>query len=92
MKVTLLHHAIPDADVLFQDVGGEAVLLSMASERYFGLDPVGTRVWHLLAVDPSLQSAFDALIREYDVEPDRLEAELLALVQQLSDAGLVGIR
>jgi len=30
-------------EVLFQEVGGEAVLLDLASEQYFGLDPVGTR-------------------------------------------------
>ena len=78
--------------MLFQEVGGEAVLLSMALERYFGLDRIGTRVWRLLSGDPSMQSAFDTLIGEYDVEPERLKADLLSLVQQLCDAGLVGIR
>ena len=35
-------------DVLFQEVGGETVLLDLASEQYFGLDAVGTRIWQLL--------------------------------------------
>ena len=91
VKVTLLHHAIPEAEVLFQEVGGEAVLLSLARERYFALDPVGTRIWRAISRDPSLQVAFDALLAEYDVDPARLEADLLALVGQLSDAGLVQI-
>jgi hypothetical protein len=75
--------------VLFQDVAGEAVLLDLASERYFGLDPVGTRIWHLLGNDDSLQSAFDALSAEFEVEPDRLQADLLSLVAELAEAGLV---
>ena len=33
-------------DTLMQELEGESVLLSLASERYFGLDEVGTRIWH----------------------------------------------
>lgn len=92
MDITLLHHAVPDAEVLFQEIGGEAVLLSLSRELYFGLDAVGTRVWRVLVRDSSLQSAFDALRAEYNVEPGRLEKDLLALVGHLRDAGLVQIR
>jgi hypothetical protein len=35
-------------EVLSQELAGETVLLDMASEGYFGLDAVGTRVWQLL--------------------------------------------
>lgn len=91
MNLTLSHRARPADEVLFQDVAGEAVLLNLASERYFGLDPVGTRIWNLLGEDGRLQSAFDALCREYDAEPARLQADLLDLVAQLAEAGLVEV-
>ena len=91
MKLTLSHQAKPSDDVLFQDVGGEAVLLSLSKESYFGLDPVGTRVWSLLNLNSSLQHAFDAMITEFDVAPERLEVDLLTLVEQLADAGLVSV-
>lgn len=91
MTITLSHRAQPADDVLFQDVGGEGVLLNLASERYFGLDPVGTRIWMLLGDDARLQPAFDTLCREYEVEPDRLQADLLSLVEQLAEAGLVEV-
>ena len=34
---------------LFQELQGEAVLLNLKSGVYFGLDPVGTRIWELFA-------------------------------------------
>ena len=34
--------------LLAQELAGETVLLDLASENYFGLDAVGTRVWQLL--------------------------------------------
>jgi hypothetical protein len=89
MKLKLSDRLSAAPDVLFQQVDGESVLLNLASESYFGLDPVGTRVWLLLGEDSSLQRAFDALRAEYEVEPDRLEGDLLALAQSLVDAGLL---
>jgi hypothetical protein len=46
------------------------VLLNLKSENYFGRDPVGTRMWTLLATSDSIQSAYEALLDEYDVGID----------------------
>ena len=91
MTPSLSQQANPAGDVLFQVVGGEAVLLNLASEKYFGLDPVGMRIWTLLIEDAHLQHAFDRMCAEFDVEPAALEADLLALVGKMAEAGLVHI-
>ena len=90
-NITLACRARPSAQVRLQQTGDESVLLDLASERYFGLDAVGTRVWQMLEADPDVRSAHAALVGEYDVDAARLEADLLALLQQLADAGLVAI-
>ncbi|TVQ95023.1 MAG: PqqD family protein [Chromatiaceae bacterium] len=89
MTSTLTDTATPSPEVLFQEIAGEAVLLDLASETYFGLDDVGTRIWHLLHDHGSLRAVYDSMLNEYDVEPARLEDDLLAHVAQLADAGLV---
>jgi hypothetical protein len=89
--LTLACRARPSARVRLQQTGDEAVLLDLASEYYFGLDAVGTRLWRLLEIDPSIRCAFDTLMGEYDVAEDRLERDLLAVIAQLADAGLVTI-
>jgi hypothetical protein len=78
-------------DVLHQEVGGEAVLLDLASETYFALDPVGTRIWELLDGRP-LDAILHVLCDEYDAAPARIEADLLQLAGSLADAGLVRVR
>ena len=92
MNLTLSHQARPSDDVLFQEVGGEAVLLKLASENYFGLDAVGTRIWILLNEAPGLKRAFDILSDAYEVEAEVLERDLLSLVERMADAGLVVVR
>lgn len=89
--VTLSGSAARSGDVLVQEVGGEAVLLDMASERYFGLDPVGARIWALLGEQDGLQGVYDRLCEEYDADPELIRTDLLALLDQLSSAGLIRI-
>ena len=87
--LTLARNAHPSHNALCQVTGDEAVILDMASEQYFGLDRVGRRVWELLSVDSSLEATHQTLLAEFDVDAERMEHDLLALVGQLSDAGLV---
>jgi hypothetical protein len=89
MQPTLADRVSVSPDVLFQEVGGEAVLLDLKSESYFGLDDVGMRIWQLLQEQGSLRAVFDRMLAEYDVDPARLEADLLKHVGELADAGLV---
>lgn len=88
---TLAQRASPSSEVLVREVGGEAVLLDLASESYFGLDPVGTRIWALLGESESLQAVADVLCAEYDAAPERIQDDLLALVARLAEAGLVTV-
>ncbi|MFT3755225.1 MAG: PqqD family protein [Pseudoxanthomonas sp.] len=88
-QVTLSDRVTRSDDVLMQEVGGEAVLLDLASEKYFGLDPVGTRIWELLADAPALEQVHVVLCSEFDAEPSRIEADLLTLAGSLLEAGLV---
>ena len=76
---------------LFQEIGGEGVILDLKSSSYFGLDEVGVRLWQLLQADPSLQAACDNLLAEYEVAPPQLEQDLIKLVDQLVEAGLATV-
>jgi len=89
VNVTISQQLKPSPDVLFQEIAGEAVLLDLASEQYFGLDPVGTRIWQLLGEDGRLEHVLSVLCAEYSVEPSRLQADLLVLANELATAGLV---
>ena len=79
---------IPD-DVLIREIDGEAVLLNLDSETYFGLDEVGVRMWTHLTDSASIQEAFSLLQAEYDVAEDQLRNDLMGLVRQLVDSGLL---
>jgi hypothetical protein len=81
----------PAPKVLFRELGGEAVILDLKTERYLGLDETGTRMWRLLTESDSIQAAYAALLDEYEVEPDRLRLDLVGFVEELSSHGLIEI-
>lgn len=79
------------AEVVFQEIGGESVLLDLRTSTYFGLDPVGTRIWQLLAADGQVGRVVEQMLAEYDVARPRLEADVAALLAELAEAGLVSV-
>ncbi|MEQ2008269.1 MAG: PqqD family protein [Limisphaerales bacterium] len=73
-------------------LGAEAAILQMESGKYYSLNPVGARVWQLLASPKKVSELLAAILAEYEVPADRCHADMLALLQKLQAAGLVEVR
>jgi len=76
-------------DVLFQELQGEAVLLNLKTGVYLGLDAVGTRIWQLLQEDGTLSRVVEVILKEYDVTREKCGSDLLNLVSQMEQQGLL---
>jgi hypothetical protein len=79
-------------DVMLRLIGEEAVILNLKSELYLGLDLVGTRMWMVLHAAPSIQAAYELLLAEFEVEPERLRRDLDKLVDQMLEQGLIELQ
>jgi coenzyme PQQ synthesis protein D (PqqD) len=77
--------------VIYRDVSGEVVLLNLQSGVYYGLDPVGSRMWQLLMEQRPLDDVCSVMLEEYDVTVDVLRADLSRLVDELASKGLVTV-
>ncbi|HEX8871732.1 MAG TPA: PqqD family protein [Candidatus Acidoferrum sp.] len=89
--VELTMRAVVPAHVLIRHLDGESVLLNLESERYFGLDATGTRMWELMTSQPSIASALEKLQEEYEVEPETLRTHLTQLLSGLVENGLLQV-
>ena len=76
-------------EVIFRVFGDEAVILNLATSKYFGLNSVGTRLWQLIAEHGSVEQVIEASLDEYEVEEKQLRQDLTDLIQQLMQKGLV---
>jgi hypothetical protein len=73
----------PSPQAVFQATGPTSVILNLSTEKYYGLDEIGTRFWQLMEQHRRFGPVFDQMLREYDVEADRLEADLERLIAHL---------
>lgn len=72
-------------------VAGEVVILHLDDGVYYGLNAVGTRIWQLVQEPRALRALVDAIVDEFDVDRQRCESDVAALVQELNARGLVTI-
>lgn len=83
--------AVP-SHVLVRVLDGESVLLNLETERYYGLDHTGTRMWQLVTESPNIGAAYQLLLAEFDADPQQLRTHLSDLVIRLRDNGLLEVQ
>ncbi|MFC3098029.1 PqqD family protein [Alteraurantiacibacter palmitatis] len=80
-------------DAVAREVGGELVLMHLASGTYFGLNPVGARIWQLIEDEPrTLASLCEVIAEEFDAPIDVIEQDLAALAGDLAAHSLVEVQ
>jgi hypothetical protein len=79
------------AQVMSRQVGDETVILDLSSGMYFGLDPVGARIWQLLTEGHQLDAVVTTLLAEYAVPENQVRQDVQALLDELVTRGLVEV-
>ena len=79
-------------ETLTARVDDDLVMLDTRQSRYFGLDAPARRIWELLGEPRSVESICTTLRDEFEVSAERCSRDVLAFLEQMSDAGLVETR
>jgi hypothetical protein len=74
------------------DLAGETVILNLRDSVYYGLNEVGATIWQLIQEPRTAREVLDAVRREFDVDAERCERDVLALLEKLTERGLVEVR
>ncbi len=91
MPISLASRVTVPADVMVSKVGEESVILDLNSERYFGLDPVGTSMWEALQANGTVEAAYATLLEEFDVGAEQLRSDLYDLLEKLREHGSIEV-
>jgi Coenzyme PQQ synthesis protein D (PqqD) len=82
--------AVPNQ--ISSSLGEEAVILELTQGVYYGLNAVGARIWELLKEPRTAGEIRDVILDEYDAEPEAVTRDLLGLLTDLADRGLIEVR
>lgn len=78
-------------DVVFCDLDGETAILNFESGIYFGLDPIGTKIWNSLKKPCKISNLVEMIIKEYDVDEERCKNDVIELINNLKENGLAKV-
>lgn len=90
-KITNSSTLVISDDVVSCDLDGEAAILNIDSGIYFGLDPIGAKIWNSLKKPCEISDLMKMILNEYDVDEEILKNDLFELVNDLMKYGLVKI-
>ena len=92
MRKISLDSTVQVADeVVSCDLDGEAAILNIKDGVYYGLDPVGAKIWNLIQKPIILYEVVEVIWNEYDVNKDQCKDDLMELVENLFEYGLVKV-
>ncbi|MGB9746313.1 MAG: lasso peptide biosynthesis PqqD family chaperone [Bacteroidales bacterium] len=76
-------------DLIFSDMDGETVMMSIQNGEYYGLDEVGSRIWQLLENPESAKTLTQKLIEEYEVSQETCLSDVMEFLNILAEKQLI---
>ncbi|HQH42040.1 MAG TPA: lasso peptide biosynthesis PqqD family chaperone [Bacteroidales bacterium] len=76
-------------DLIFSDMDGETVMMSIQNGEYYGLDEVGSRIWQLLENPESAETLTQKLIEEYEVPQETCLSDVMEFLNILAEKQLI---
>jgi hypothetical protein len=91
--VTIALHDLVSAspDHVACDLDAETVILSLKNGEYFGLNEVAAAVWKQIQQPMRVVDLCTALLQEFAVTQQQCETEVVGLLNQMKDLGLVDV-
>jgi len=77
--------------VLARTVGSETILFDLQSSSYYSLNEVGGRFWKMVQGDKTGEQILSTLMGEFEVDRQRLEADVSSLAGELQKLGLLQV-
>lgn len=88
-NISLTSRFALSSQAMAREIGGEIVILDLANGIYFGLDPVGARIWQLMDGIRTLAEICEIMLEEYDVAKEILERDTVTLAVELAAQKLI---
>ena len=83
---------LADKDVFACELGGGQALLDLRSSTYYSINSVGSHVWTLLQKPIALGEIQASVLETFEVDAARCRSDVMALIGQFADAGLVQVQ
>jgi hypothetical protein len=78
-------------EMVFSEMDGEIVMMSIENSEYYGLDPVASRIWELLEQPATIAQLVEKLLEEYEVDYDTCLKDVIAFSDELLEKKILSL-
>jgi hypothetical protein len=90
-KLTINSIVVVADEVVSCDLDGETAILDVKDGIYYGLDPVGAKIWNLIQKPILLEEVIKIILDEYEVNKDQCTNDIFELMEELLGNRLVKV-
>jgi hypothetical protein len=83
-KITLDSKVCRVDELLALDVSGATILSNLETGFYYGIEEIGRRIWELTSAPIVVTELCGILTKEYDVDADTCEQDVLGFLNELA--------
>src|SRR5207248_8005360 len=91
MELSLDSCVVANKGYVSCELEGEAVILNLEDSVYYGLNETALAIWGLIQEPAFVWKVRDEVVRQFQVEPDNCERDLLSVLGELKDSSLLQI-
>ena len=77
--------------VVTADMGNEIVMMSLEKSSYYGLDPIGSKIWDRMETPIRVSDLCQGLLGDFDVEQEQCETDVLVFLNELYENDIIRI-
>lgn len=77
--------------LVFSEVDGEIIMISLEQGKYYGLETIGTEIWHMIKEPFKVKEIIDKLLELYEVSYETCSKEVKTLLDNMNREGLVHV-
>jgi len=71
-----------NTQVIDGTIDSSQVIMHVERGKYFGLNPIGKRIWELIEAPKTLEQITSDLLLEYNITPDQCKTEVQAFLEK----------
>lgn len=80
-----------ETNIVFNEMDGETIMMSIENGEYYGLNSVASRIWQLLESPRAVSEICDAVLPDYDVTREQCAQDVLFFLNRMAEKGVVKI-
>ena len=79
-------------DLVASSIDGEVVLMSIENGKYYGINPIGSRIWEILAYPTTYIDLIDTLLTEFDIDRITCEKKVTTFLKEIAAENIIEIK